>query len=87
MEAYTAGYLDNGLGFLIAPRPGAHLVHVALYINHGVKDEKPEENGLSHLLEHILFNVNRFPPSLAKYFEPLARGGANFEAWTSKEHT
>ncbi|MGL4611793.1 MAG: M16 family metallopeptidase [Trueperaceae bacterium] len=87
MEAYTAGYLDNNLGFLVAPRPGAHLIHVALYINHGVKDEKPEENGISHLLEHILFNANRFPPSLAKYFEPLARGGASYDAWTSKEHT
>jgi predicted Zn-dependent peptidase len=87
MDAYTVGYLDNGLGFLIAPRPGAHLIHVALYLNHGVKDESADENGISHLLEHLLFNANRFPKRLAKFFEPLARSGANFEAWTGKEHT
>jgi predicted Zn-dependent peptidase len=87
MECYTAGFLENGLGFLIAPRPGTHLVHLALYINHGVKDEAQAENGLSHLLEHVLFNTNRFPPALAKLFEPLARQGTQMEAWTSKEYT
>ncbi|MFC6660209.1 M16 family metallopeptidase [Deinococcus multiflagellatus] len=87
MDIYTAGYLDNGLGFLLAPRPGAHLVHLALYFDHGVKDEDPAENGICHLLEHLLFNVNRFPKRLARLFEPLARSGSQFAAYTGKEYT
>ncbi|MBS3966860.1 MAG: insulinase family protein [Truepera sp.] len=87
MEVYTAGYLENGLGFLIAPRPGAHLVHLAAYLDHGVKDETPEENGISHLIEHLLFNVHRFPKHLASAWQELAQKGVYLEAWTGKEHT
>ncbi len=87
MELYTAGYLENGLGFLLAPRLGAHLTHLALYLDHGVKDETPEENGISHLLEHLLFNVSSFQGRLKKLWEDLAQQGSQFGAWTGKEHT
>ncbi|ULH17464.1 insulinase family protein (plasmid) [Deinococcus sp. KNUC1210] len=87
MELYTTGYLDNGLGFLIAPRPGAHLVHLAAYLDHGVKDEGAHENGISHLLEHVLFNPNNLAGPQGKQWEALARNGARMEAWTGKEHT
>lgn len=87
MDVYTAGYLENHLGFLAATRPGARLTHLAVYIDHGVKDERPEHNGISHLIEHVIFNLNRFPRHLAMQWEPLKRQGARFEAWTGKEYT
>ncbi|MBZ9715004.1 M16 family metallopeptidase [Deinococcus multiflagellatus] len=87
MELYTTGYLDNGLGFLIAPRPGAHLIHLAAYLDHGVKDEDEAENGISHLLEHLLFNPNNLTGTQGKQWEALAKSGARMEAWTGKEHT
>lgn len=87
MDVYTAGYLENGLGFLLAPRPGAHLTHLALYLDHGVKDEALEENGISHLLEHLIFNVASFRGRLKTLWETLARQGSQFGAWTGKEHT
>lgn len=81
------GYIENGLGFLIAPRPAAHIVHLAVYLDHGVKDEMPEENGISHLIEHVLFNVNRLPRHLAGLWQKLAQRGTQIQAWTGKEHT
>lgn len=87
MDVYTAGYLENHLGFLVAARPGARLIHLAAYIDHGVKDETLEQNGISHLIEHMIFNLGRFPRRLARQWEPLKRQGAQFEAWTGKEYT
>ncbi|GGR78288.1 M16 family metallopeptidase [Deinococcus sedimenti] len=87
MELYTTGYLDNGLGFLIAPRPGAHLIHLAAYLDHGVKDEREQENGISHLLEHVLFNPNNLTGTQGKQWQALAKSGARIEAFTGKEHT
>jgi predicted Zn-dependent peptidase len=47
--------LDNGLTVVVAPQPQLHRAHVALYVRVGSRFETPEQNGLSHFLEHMLY--------------------------------
>lgn len=47
--------LDNGMRFLILPRPGAPTVSFVLQFGIGGIHEPPGRTGLAHLVEHMLF--------------------------------
>jgi zinc protease len=56
-QELSAGRLDNGVRFVVANRPNAdHRIVVALNLQVGAQDERPEESGISHYLEHMAFN-------------------------------
>ena len=46
--------LPNGITILHKYR-GGDVAHIALMVNTGMRDEMPNENGLAHLIEHMLF--------------------------------
>ncbi len=48
--------LPSGIRALLAPRPGSGAVFVAVAVRAGSQDEPPEMAGLSHYLEHLLFD-------------------------------
>ncbi len=48
--------LPSGIRALFAPRPGTGAVFVAVAVRAGSQDEPPEMAGLSHYLEHLLFD-------------------------------
>ena len=48
--------LPSGVRALLAPRPGSGAVFVAVAVRAGSQDEPPEMAGLSHYLEHLLFD-------------------------------
>ena len=47
--------LDNGLLVTIVPQPTVHRAVAALYLRVGSRFETPENNGISHFLEHMVF--------------------------------
>lgn len=47
--------LQNGINVYYYPIKNAYSVALGLYINLGVKDESSENNGITHLLEHLHF--------------------------------
>ncbi|MEN8376062.1 MAG: pitrilysin family protein [Gemmatimonadota bacterium] len=47
--------LDNGMRFLVLPRPGAPTVSFVVRFDVGSANERPGETGVAHLLEHLLF--------------------------------
>lgn len=47
--------LDNGLRVVSVELPHLHTCTVALYLRAGPRFETPAENGLSHMVEHMLF--------------------------------
>lgn len=51
--------LDNGMRFLLVRRPGAPMVAAGWVARVGSGDEKPGATGLSHLLEHLMFQGTR----------------------------
>jgi zinc protease len=47
--------LDNGLTVVLQPHEAADVAAVQLWIRAGARDERPDEAGLSHFIEHLLF--------------------------------
>src|SRR5215471_4464181 len=58
--------LANGLRVVTVETPYLHTANVCLYVRAGSRYERPETNGLSHFVEHMLFRgSSRFPDSFA----------------------
>ncbi len=78
--------LPNGLPVVLVPMPGVHRAVATLFLRVGSRFEGPEDNGISHFLEHMIF---RGSPSLASaHDQALAfeRLGATPYAATHVDH-
>ena len=78
--------LKNGLRVLTEHLPAVRSVSLGVWIDVGSRNEAPPENGVSHLIEHMLFKgtKRRTSKQIALSLESL--GGA-LNGWTSREHT
>ncbi|MEG0766725.1 MAG: pitrilysin family protein [Clostridia bacterium] len=83
---YEEYVLDNGLRVITEHIPHVRSVSVGLWIGAGSMHEKPQENGLSHFLEHMLFKGTQRRSARAIAEEMDAIGG-QINAFTSKECT
>ena len=66
--------------------PHARSVAMGVWVNVGARDERPEESGLCHFIEHMIFKgtKKRSAVQIAKEFDAI---GGQFNAFTSKENT
>lgn len=55
MPRPTRQVLPNGMRLIIQDHRAADVVALYLFMGAGVRDEKPDELGFSHLLEHMMF--------------------------------
>lgn len=77
-------YTAQGLPIYSYPNPHLHTFCICLYVRGGSLYETPEENGLSHFFEHIIFkNINR--QMNGELFPTLDRLGLDFNACTYRE--
>ncbi len=78
--------LDNGMTVLTEEVPGVRSVAVGVWIRSGARNEKPEQGGLSHFIEHMSFKgtKSRSPFDIARSLESV---GGHLDAFTSKEST
>jgi predicted Zn-dependent peptidase len=78
--------LSNGLVLIGEVNPPAKSAAVGYFVRTGSRDERPEVNGVSHFLEHMLFKgterLNSFQVN-----EAFDSRGAQFNAFTSEEQT
>lgn len=79
--------LKNGLRILTVSDKKSKAVTVLLLVATGSKYEKKEINGISHLLEHLLFKGTKKKPTPIDIIEPLDRVGGIYNAFTSEEYT
>ena len=79
--------LKNGLRVVTVPDRRNQAVTVLVLVGTGSKYEKKETNGISHLLEHLLFKGTKKKPSPIDIVEPLDRVGGVYNAFTSEEYT
>jgi len=57
---------SNGLRMVAVRQPHLHRGTISVYLGAGSRFETPEENGLSHFLEHMVFRgTERFPTAFA----------------------
>jgi predicted Zn-dependent peptidase len=79
--------LDNGLAVTTVALPHLHTAVCALFIKVGARFEQPEDNGLSHFTEHMLFRgTERYPTSLALN-TAVERLGSTLHAETGRDYT
>lgn len=78
--------LDCGVTVVGEPLPNARSVSMGIWVGAGSVTEKPDENGISHFIEHMLFKgtMHRTAKQIAVDVDNI---GANINAFTSKEAT
>jgi len=83
---YQLTTLENGLRVASESLAGAETAAFAIAVDVGARDESLEENGLSHLLEHMAFKgtARMNAKQIAEAFDLM---GGNVNAYTSHEHT
>jgi predicted Zn-dependent peptidase len=84
--AVEVATLANGLRVVVAPLPRLHRAHVALWARVGSRFEAPEENGISHFLEHMIYRGTRRVPSAHAVNLAFERLGGTLYASTQVDH-
>jgi predicted Zn-dependent peptidase len=77
---------ENGLRIVSEHIPHFRSVAVGVFVKAGSRDESPEENGITHFIEHMLFKgtESRTAKEIAREFDRI---GGDINAYTSKEYT
>src|SRR5205085_11452569 len=65
--------------------PGTRSVTVLVAFDAGARTERPEENGMAHFLEHLVFKGGEKYPSYRDVNETAERLGAQLNAYTSHD--
>jgi predicted Zn-dependent peptidase len=82
----TTHTCENGLRIVSEHIPHFRSVAVGVFVKAGSRDESPEENGITHFIEHMLFKgtETRTAKQIAREFDRI---GGDINAYTSKEYT
>ncbi|MBP3965205.1 MULTISPECIES: M16 family metallopeptidase [Paenibacillus] len=83
MNNYT---LSNGLRVVVEYIPTFRSVAFGIWVKTGSRNESPENNGISHFIEHMLFKgtERHSAKDIADLFDGI---GGNVNAFTAKEYT
>lgn len=76
--------LRNGVRVITEQMPHVRSVSVGLWIASGSRRELPEQNGITHFIEHMLFKgtTSRSAEEIARSVDSI---GGNLDAFTAKE--
>lgn len=83
IKKYTC---QNGVRIVLENIPTVRSVAIGIWIKTGSRNEEPENNGISHFLEHMFFKGTdtRSAKEIAEAFDRI---GGQVNAFTSKEYT
>ncbi|MDO5658588.1 MAG: pitrilysin family protein [Paracoccus sp. (in: a-proteobacteria)] len=78
--------LPNGLRIVTRDMPGLHSATVGVWVGAGGRDERAEQNGIAHFLEHMAFKgtARRSALQIAEEIEDV---GGYINAYTSRDTT
>ena len=78
--------LPNGLRVVTRNMPGLHSATLGLWVSAGGRDERAEQNGIAHFLEHMAFKgtARRTALQIAEEIEDV---GGYINAYTSRDTT
>lgn len=81
-------YLENGLRVVMHKIPHMKTMACGIWIKQGSKHENDENNGLSHLIEHLMINVrNDNNKEFQELINSVSCEGVSYNAGTTKETT
>ncbi len=82
---YNVHTLPNGIRLLHVPSEFS-ISHACIIINAGSRDEKEDQSGLAHFIEHLVFKRTE-KRSTNQILNRLESVGADLNAYTTKEYT
>ena len=83
---YRKTTLRNGLRVITERIPSVRSISLGVWIDVGSRNEAPDENGVTHLIEHMLFKGTR-RRSAKQIASALESVGGGLNAFTSRENT
>ncbi len=83
---YRKTVLENGVRVITEAWPHTEAASVGIWVRTGSRDERPEENGLSHFIEHLVFKGTR-RRSAFDIVREIESVGGTINAFTAKEYT
>ncbi len=83
---YKKTVLPSGLRVVTEELPGIRSIAIGIWVNVGSRDERSEENGISHFIEHMAFKGTR-KRTAAQIAHELESVGGSLNAFTSREQT
>ena len=86
LPTYERTVLDNGVRVVTERIPSVRSVSVGVWVNAGSRDERPEEAGITHFIEHMVFKgtSTRRGHHINRRMESV---GGHLNAFTAKEST
>ena len=78
--------LSNGVRVLSEPMPQVVSATIGIWVENGSRYEQPDQNGVSHFIEHLLFKGTR-TRTAAQIAEQIDAVGGVLNAFTGKEYT
>jgi predicted Zn-dependent peptidase len=85
MPKITSSVLRNGLPLHRIAMDGTRAVTLMVAFDAGARTERPEENGMAHFLEHLVFKGGEKYPTYRDVNEAAERNGAVLNAYTSHD--
>jgi predicted Zn-dependent peptidase len=85
VPAITATTLQNGLPLYRIRVEGTRALTLLVAFDAGARTERPEENGMAHFLEHLVFKGGEKYPTYRDVNEAAERIGAVLNAYTSHD--
>ena len=82
---YQVYQYPNGIR-LVHRQTGSPVAHLSVAVNAGSRDEKPEEQGMAHFIEHLIFKGTSYR-SARQVLDRIENVGADLNAFTTKEET
>jgi len=85
-SGYQRTILDNGIKVITEGIPYLKSVSIGVWVTTGSRDEQPDENGISHFIEHLLFKgtERRTAFDIAREIDSV---GGTLNAFTGREYT
>jgi predicted Zn-dependent peptidase len=77
--------LSNGLPLHRVGLPGTRATTILVAFDAGARTERPDENGMAHFLEHLVFKGGELYDDYRKVNETAERMGASLNAYTSHD--
>src|SRR3954447_10615726 len=85
MSSIRSHALDNGLPIHHVELEGTRAATVLVAFEAGARSERPEENGMAHFLEHLVFKGGQIYDDYRKVNETAERMGGSLNAYTSHD--
>ena len=83
---YYKDVLPSGLRVVTVETPHLHTALVAAYVRTGSRHERPENNGVSHFLEHMFFRGSQGFPDTVRMNAAVEDVGGNLNGVTTRDH-